>query len=130
MNAAHPGAWRFLAATGKTCSATERVVWTFTTHPSATGTIRNYGFSHAMMQRLVESRQYVTMNVRLLLPSGDPASAAGATTVVAGEHDSSLAAEIVKLTDAVMSRAPAGTATHVASRIDLPSATPCSHLLG
>lgn len=130
MNAAHLGAWQFLPAADASCRTTERVVWTFTTHPSATGTVRNYGFSHTMMQRLVEARHYVTMSVRLLLPSGDPAPAAGATTVVAGERDSNLAAEIAKLTDAVMSRAPVEGATGIASRANLPSATPCSHLLG
>ena len=51
MNAARVG-WQFVVVPNASAQP-NRVEWSFTAGPSASGTVRTYGFSRAMMERLM-----------------------------------------------------------------------------
>lgn len=65
MNAAGAGPWQFFADETSGAAPADRVEWSFTTGPSANGALRNYGFSRAMMARLLDAHHYVTVAAKL-----------------------------------------------------------------
>jgi hypothetical protein len=66
MDTAKSGPWRFSPAAAP--KPQDRVTWSFKTDPQAAGAVRNYGFSRAMMDRLVgPSRLVVHVEARLFL---------------------------------------------------------------
>lgn len=64
--AAQAGPWHFaVAPSGK--SPPDRIEWSFVPGAEAAGTVRTYGFSRAMMERLVGSSRVFTIEARLYL---------------------------------------------------------------
>jgi len=103
MNKARLPAWQFRAAPASGGHADDRVEWAFKVDPSATGDVRTYGFSRAMMERLLAARHRVTIRVRLYLHGEYQTETLGQVTVGATAPDADLDAEILKLTQMVMS---------------------------
>jgi len=96
MREAGKSAWRFAPAAGSGASK-DRVEWSFATGPSAVGAVRTYGYSRAMMERLVGAHHYVTIKARLYLHGDYQTETLGEATIGAGP-DPALAAEIATIT--------------------------------
>jgi hypothetical protein len=100
MNAARVG-WQF-AAVPNAASEPNRVEWSFTTGPSATGAVRTYGFSRAMMERLVGAHHYVTIEAKLYYHGQYQTVMLGHVTIGAAVPDPDLTTLIGKMTRLVM----------------------------
>lgn len=101
MNAAHVGAWRFVPV--KSAIPEDRVEWSFTMAPSAMGAVRTYGFSRAMMERLIDAHHYVTIEAKLYWHGQYQTVMLGHATIGSGVQDPALTALIAKMTRLVMS---------------------------
>lgn len=66
MMETHIGPWRFVPA-GSGPSSPDRIEWSFIPGAEAAGSVRTYGFSRAMMERLVGSSRVYTIEARLYL---------------------------------------------------------------
>lgn len=99
MNGANAGAWRFVA----NGNAPDRVVWSFKTGPSANGAVRTYGFSRAMMERLVGAHHFVTIEAKLYLKGDYQCGDYETATIGPQMPDSELSATIVRMTRILMS---------------------------
>ena len=108
MTKAKAGNWQFVAAKDAAQSAEGQVQWSFKTAPSATGALRTYGFSRAMMERLVAARRYVTIEAKLFLHGEYQTETLGQATITMEGEDPALDAEIVKMVQLLMSY-PAST---------------------
>ncbi len=100
MNAARVG-WQFVAVPNAS-AAPNRVEWSFTTGPSASGAVRTYGFSRAMMERLMPAHHYVTIEAKLYWHGQYQTVMLGHVTTGATMPDPDLTALIGKMTRLVM----------------------------
>lgn len=102
MNASHVGGWHFEGAGAAGAQPSYRVEWTFSQNTYAAGTVRTYGFSRAMMQRLLGSRSFITIEARLFLGGQYQTLVLGHATVTEGARSTELADEIAKLSRQLM----------------------------
>jgi hypothetical protein len=100
MNAARVG-WQF-AAVPNAATQPNRVEWSFTTGPSASGAVRTYGFSRATMERLMPSRYYVTVEAKLYYHGQYQTVMLGHVTIGGAAPDPDLTTLIGKMTRLVM----------------------------
>ncbi|HUC65061.1 MAG TPA: hypothetical protein VMA53_06525 [Stellaceae bacterium] len=100
MNAARVG-WQF-AAVPNAAAQPNRVEWSFTTGPSASGAVRTYGFSRATMERLMPTRYYVTVEAKLYWHGQYQTVMLGHVTTGTATPDPDLTALIGKMTRLVM----------------------------
>jgi hypothetical protein len=100
MNAARVG-WQF-AAVPNAAAQPNRVEWSFTIGPSASGAVRTYGFSRATMERLVPTRYYVTVEAKLYWHGQYQTVMLGHVTTGSAIPDPDLTALIGKMTRLVM----------------------------
>jgi hypothetical protein len=100
MNAARVG-WQFVVVPNASAQP-DRVEWSFTTGPSATGSVRTYGFSRAMMERLMPKRYYMTVQAKLYWHGQYQTVMLGHATTRAAVPDPDLTALIGKMTRLVM----------------------------
>jgi hypothetical protein len=100
MNATRVG-WQFVAA-DKADEEPNRVEWSFTTGPSANGAVRTYGFSRAMMERLVGAHHYVTIEAKLYWHGQYQTVMLGHVTMGAAAPDPDLTTLIGKMTRLVL----------------------------
>jgi hypothetical protein len=97
LNANHLGPWRFEASHPGAASAGYRVVWSFKENAYAAGSVRTYGFSRAQMQRLVGSRNSLTIEARLFLDGEYQTLVLGHATLSEGARSPELTQAIVKI---------------------------------
>jgi hypothetical protein len=100
MNAARVG-WQFVAAANASAQP-NRVEWSFTTGPSASGAVRTYGFSRAMMERLMPAHYYMTVEAKLYWHGQYQTVMLGHVTTGTAMPDPDLSALIDKMTRLVM----------------------------
>jgi hypothetical protein len=100
MNAARVG-WQFVAVSNA-AAAPNRVEWSFTTGPSASGAVRTYGFSRAMMERLMPAHHYMTVEAKLYWHGQYQTVMLGHVTTGTAMPDPDLSALIDKMTRLVM----------------------------
>lgn len=118
MNAADAGPWQFFADGTSGIAPGDRVEWSFTTGPSADGALRNYGFSRAMMARLLDAHHYVTVAAKLYRHGQYLTTTLGHVTIGPALPHHDLTALIGKMTRRLVSypAAPGDrSATHPAS---------------
>ena len=102
MNAAKTGRWRFEpvpedeAASGD--RPPNRIEWSFSFNPGASGAVRTFGFSQAQIERLVGVHRFVSIEVRLFLDGQYQTESFGQATVTNKAHDPHLTAEVEQLT--------------------------------
>ncbi|HZB93408.1 MAG TPA: hypothetical protein VE397_18315 [Stellaceae bacterium] len=101
MNAAHAGVWKFVPV--EAASPENRIEWSFTTAPSASGAVRTYGFSRAMMERLIDAHHYLTIEAKLYWHGQYQTVMLGHATIGAGLPDPALTELIARMTRLVMS---------------------------
>ncbi|MGB8364976.1 MAG: hypothetical protein ACLQUZ_12450 [Rhizomicrobium sp.] len=77
MSGAQAGPWRFAAAAPAGAPRPNRVEWSFVPGADAAGSVRTYGFSRAMMERLVGSNRVYSIEARLFLNGQYEALASG-----------------------------------------------------
>ncbi|HUJ97695.1 MAG TPA: hypothetical protein VLV85_05570 [Stellaceae bacterium] len=100
MNAARVG-WQFVAAANASAQP-NRVEWSFTAGPSASGSVRTYGFSRAMMERLMPAHYYMTVEAKLYWHGQYQTVMLGHVTTGVAMPDPDLTALIGKMTRLVM----------------------------
>jgi hypothetical protein len=103
MNATGARRWQFFADEKSDAAPEDRVEWSFTTGPSANGALRNYGFSRAMMERLIDAHHYVTVEAKLYWHGQYQSVMLGHVTIGPALPYPALTALIGKMTRLVMS---------------------------
>jgi len=103
MNAAGAGRWQFFAEETAGAEPEDRVEWSFATGPSANGALRNYGFSRAMMERLLDAHHYVSVEAKLYWHGQYQSVMLGHVTIGPALPYPALTALIGKMTRLVMS---------------------------
>ncbi len=101
MSGAQAGPWRFaVSEPGKT--PPDRVEWSFIPGAEAAGSVRTYGFSRAMMTRLIGSSRVFTVEARLYLRGEYEALASGQFRQTDDPQDSDLANQVGVIARALM----------------------------
>lgn len=67
MNAGVEGPWRFVPAARNALPAPNRIEWAIRSMASAEGTVRNFGFARATMDRMMGRHQFLSIEVTLYL---------------------------------------------------------------
>jgi hypothetical protein len=100
MNATRVG-WQFVAVPNA-ATQPNRVEWSFTAGPSASGAVRTYGFSRAMMERLMPAHYYMSVEAKLYWHGQYQTVMLGHVTTGTIMPDPDLSALIAKMTRLVM----------------------------
>jgi hypothetical protein len=100
MNAARVG-WQFVAVPNAAAQP-NRVEWSFSAGPSAAGSVRTYGFSRAMMERLMPAHYYMTVEAKLYWHGQYQTVMLGHVTTGVAMPDPDLTTLIGKMTRLVM----------------------------
>jgi len=105
MTRTSAGAWRFEPVSSSSTRAPNRIEWRLTPGSDASGEVRTYGFSRAMMARLVGSHRIVTVEARLFLNNAYEAMVSGQIRDEGNPRDDEIANEIAELTRELISNA-------------------------
>ncbi len=109
MNRAPEGVWRFAPADSVTESAPNRIEWRLIPGSDASGEVRTFGFSRAMMTRLMGSHRSVEIEARLFLNNAYDTMVSGQIKDWGNPHDDDVVSEIALLTKQLMSNASFNT---------------------
>lgn len=101
MNAAG-GSWRFEPVAAGKQAPPNRIEWSFKPKASAAGRARTYGFSSALVQRLIGARQFVTVEAILYLDGQYQTKSLDQLSATGDAADPDLAAELAKDTRQLM----------------------------
>jgi hypothetical protein len=113
-------AWHFEAAGVTATHAANRVEWSLVPSSDATGLVRTFGFSRAMMGRLFGSHHIVRLEARVYLDNTYEGMVSGQIRDNGNPQDPDLVSEITELTRELMSPAVVGAA-HNRSDLGRPS---------
>ena len=102
MNAAGNGSWHFAPMAAGATPPPNRVEWSFKTLSSAIGSVRNYGFSRAAFDRLLDRRHYLSVEATLYLNGQYQTQSLFEVTTMGRHADSDLAPEITQGTQQLM----------------------------
>jgi hypothetical protein len=102
LNASHPDRWHFEVAGPGVAVPGYRIDWRFKRNAYAAGTVRSYGFSRAQMERLVGSRNSLTIEARLFLKGQYQTLVLESVTLTEGARSPKLAEKIVKIARELM----------------------------
>jgi hypothetical protein len=102
MNVSHIAPWHFEPARPAVAEPGYRITWTFKENSYAAGTVRTYGFSRAMMQRLIGSRSFISIEGKLFLNDEYQTAVLGNAMVSGGARSSELGNTIAELTRKLM----------------------------
>lgn len=67
MNAGAAGPWHFVPAASSAVKAPNRIEWSIRSMASAEGTVRNFGFARAAIDRMMGAHQFLSIEVTLFL---------------------------------------------------------------
>lgn len=109
MAQANQRKWRFEPVSSSGGTSPNRIEWTLKPSADAAGAVKTYGFSRAMMTRLVGSRRVVSVEGRLYLNNAYETMVAGQIRDTGDPHDNEIAQEISELTKELVASANQAT---------------------
>ncbi|HVJ51249.1 MAG TPA: hypothetical protein VM689_02220 [Aliidongia sp.] len=102
MNSAGNATWHFEPGPATKQASLNRIEWSFKTNASAVGQVRTYGFSRALMQRLIGAHQFLTIEATLYLNGEYQTKSLSQINTTGGSTDRDLAAALIKDTRQLM----------------------------
>jgi hypothetical protein len=98
MNAGVEGAWRFAPAARGAPPAPNRIEWAIKNMASAQGTVRNFGFTRAAIDRMMGAHQFLSIEVTLYLGGQYQTASHSEVTATKEAQNPELIADIVRST--------------------------------
>ena len=98
MNAGVEGPWHFEPARHGDALAPNRIEWSIRSNASAEGTVRNFGFARATIDRLMGAHQFLSIEVTLYLGGRYQTASHSEVTASKEAENPELIADIVRST--------------------------------
>jgi hypothetical protein len=98
MNAGVPRPWHFVPAASGSPKAPNRIEWSIRTLASAEGTVRNFGFARAAIDRMIGAHQFLSIEVTLYLNGQYQTASHSEVTATKEAQNPELIADIVRNT--------------------------------
>jgi hypothetical protein len=98
MNTGVAGPWHFVPAASGAPVAPNRIEWAIRIMASAEGTIRNFGFARAAIDRMTGAHQFLSIEVTLYLNGQYQTAAHSEVTATKAAQNPELVADIVRST--------------------------------
>jgi hypothetical protein len=98
MNVGVEGPWHFAAAPAGVPKAPNRIEWSIRNMASAEGTVRNFGFARATIDRMTGAHQFLSIEVTLYLNGQYQTASHSEVTATKEAQNPELIADIVRST--------------------------------
>jgi hypothetical protein len=98
MNAGVEGPWRFVPGAGGAVKPANRIEWSIRNTASAEGTVRNFGFARAAIDRMMGAHQFLSIEVTLYLDGQYQTASHSEVTATKAAQNPELIADIVRST--------------------------------
>lgn len=98
MNAGIEGPWRFVATLAGAPKAPNRIEWSIRNMASAEGTVRNFGFARATIDRMMGTHQFLSIEVTLYLNGQYQTASHSEVSATKTAQNPELIADIVRST--------------------------------
>jgi hypothetical protein len=98
MNAGVEGPWHFVPAASGAPRAANRIEWSIRSMASAEGTVRNFGFARATIDRMMGAHQFLSIEVTLYLNGQYQTASHSEVTATKEAQNPELVADILRST--------------------------------